>query len=172
MFNKFCRRLLRVIIYNSIIKGVISWFVVRNIYLVFTPVSGTELLNLQNFLSNESYKGVSGYMNNVTSVSHVRMGASCQEDQPGDWKVGTFNPTLSPTSGRERREVESISKDQWFNQPYLCNEATTKVQRMISRASRLVNSWRYKESSTSRERGHSMSFPHSLPCVSFPSGYS
>ena len=104
MFNKFCRRLLRVIIYNSIIKGVISWFIVRNIHLVFIPVSGTGLLNLRNFLSNESYKGVSGYMNNVTFGSHVRMGASCQENQPGDWKFGTFNPTLSPTSGRERRE--------------------------------------------------------------------
>jgi len=69
-------------------------------------------------------------------------------------------------------DVESISKDQRFNQPYLCNEADTKMQRKISRASRLVNSWRGKESSTSREHGSSMSFPQSLSYMSLASGYS
>ena len=35
---------------------IILWFIIRNIYLVFVPISGTELLNPWHFLKDESIK--------------------------------------------------------------------------------------------------------------------
>lgn len=39
---------------------------ITNIYLVFVPTSGTELLNAWNFLSDECDKGIFSYVNEVT----------------------------------------------------------------------------------------------------------
>lgn len=44
----------------------ILWFIIRNIYLVFIPVSGRELLNPWNFLNSETVEGVFCYVNEVT----------------------------------------------------------------------------------------------------------
>lgn len=42
-------------------------FIIRNIYFISIPISGTETLKLWNFLSEDSsYKGIFCYVNKVT----------------------------------------------------------------------------------------------------------
>ena len=53
-------------------------FIIRNIYLVFVPVSGTEVLNPLEFHSDESYQGVFCYVKEVTFGLHLMMGSGCQ----------------------------------------------------------------------------------------------
>lgn len=62
-------------------------------YLIFAPISGTELLNLRNFLSNESAKGVLYHVNEVNLGKNLRLRVGCQENQPCVWWVGTCSPT-------------------------------------------------------------------------------
>lgn len=51
-------------------------------YLIFVAISGTELVNLRNFLSNESAKGVLCHVNEVNFRKHLRLRVGCQENQP------------------------------------------------------------------------------------------
>lgn len=60
--------------------------------------------------------------------------------------VGTFSPFSSPNSEEERR-AESVTIGQLFHQSFLCNETSIKVKTEGNqRASRLVNTWRFRES--------------------------
>lgn len=66
-------------------EGVILWFMIRNIYLVFVPISSTELLKPWGFLEDENDQGISCYVNEMTFGMHLRMGAGYQGNQPV-WK--------------------------------------------------------------------------------------
>lgn len=57
---------------------------IRNTYLVFNLISGTELLKPWNILNEENLQGVFYYVNEVTLGIHLRMGAGCQENQSCD----------------------------------------------------------------------------------------
>ena len=50
-------------------------------YILFIPVSCTELLKPSEFLINENDKGVFCYISEVTFELHLRMGAGCQWNQ-------------------------------------------------------------------------------------------
>ena len=81
-----------------------------------SPLPGKELLKLLEFPE----------WSVVTLVLHLRMGASCQGNQPGKGLV-----------------VESIANGQWFPQSHLCSEASIKTQKdRVWRVSMLVNTWR------------------------------
>lgn len=80
-------------------------------YLVFVPFSGTELLKLREFISDESDKGVFCYVNEITYGFHLGMGPGCQEIQPCDWRVGNFSITF--LTSREGRGLEVEFNHQW-----------------------------------------------------------
>ena len=84
--------------------------------------------------------------------------------------------TLHPTSlrGETGWRLSSITKDKWFNQSCLHNEASIKTQKdRVWRSPRLVNMWRCGVSCGHRRRHRiSMLLPHTLPCASLPSGCS
>ena len=63
-------------------------------YLLFILVPYIEFLKLRG---EESDQGVFCYLSEVTFGKpqvHLRMGAGCQGDQPRDYRVGNFSPTL------------------------------------------------------------------------------
>lgn len=51
-------------LFATLLKAVI-WFI-TNLYLVFVPTSGIELLNAWNFLNDECDKGIFSHVNKVT----------------------------------------------------------------------------------------------------------
>ena len=51
---------------RATLPPVILWFIIRNIYVVFIPISGAELLKPLKFLGEESNQGVFCYVNEVT----------------------------------------------------------------------------------------------------------
>ena len=67
---------------QSLFHSVILWFILRNIYVVFIRVSGTEPLKSLE-LSVMRVTDVSCYVNEVTFGPHLRTEAGCQGNQPG-----------------------------------------------------------------------------------------
>ena len=92
-------------------------------------------------------------------------GVGCQGRQPCDWRIGTFSPTPLTSKEGEELEVELLGNGQWFNQSFLCNDASRKPQNYgVKRASRLVNTWRFGESSLLWWQRSAEAFPHPSPC--------
>ena len=74
----------------------------NNIYLIFIPSLGTELLKSLKF-PNQVIKGVFRYANEVKfgkSMGPIRMGAGCQGNAPCDRKVGISNGILLYSTGK------------------------------------------------------------------------
>lgn len=73
----------------------------NNIYLIFIPSLGTELLKSLKF-PNQVIKGVFRYANEVKfgkSMGPIRMGAGCQGKKASNQRVETFSllPGAPPT---------------------------------------------------------------------------
>lgn len=69
-------------------------FILRNAYLGFVPILGTELIKHLNFLDAEKDKCIL-LLHEVTFgklLGHLRMRADCQGNQPRCGRVGTFSP--------------------------------------------------------------------------------
>ena len=63
---------------STVSTPVILWLIKRNAYLVFVPISGTELLKLLKFPND---KDAFCYINEMTTGAYW---ADCQENQPCD----------------------------------------------------------------------------------------
>lgn len=61
-----------------------------NLYLVFIPVFGTEPLKTLGISQAIRAIKVSYCVNEVNLGPQLRMWVGCQENQPCDWRVGTF----------------------------------------------------------------------------------
>ena len=83
-------------------------------YISFSLVLAKSCKNPQNFLSEETGKGVLCYVNEVNfgkPLGHLRIGAGCQGNEPCDWKIGTFSPTLQEGSGAGEWTQSQMAKD-------------------------------------------------------------
>lgn len=70
------------------------WFKIQKIDLIAS--SGTDLLNHRNFLSSESYKGVFGYVNELSFEKHLgnpRKRAGCRG---GNHVIGGLELSFPP----------------------------------------------------------------------------
>ena len=73
-----------------------------------------------------------------------------------------------PSGRGEGLEVESIISGQWFNQSWLCNDASIKAQKdRVWRDFRSVNIQRFGECYSQREHEGSAPFPISCPMQLF-----
>ena len=71
-------------------------------------------------------------------------GAGHQRNQPRDWRVGTFSPTLLTSVGREGLEVEPIASISNLIKHFSMRNLPLKTPKdRVRRASRLVNMWKF-----------------------------
>ena len=147
------------------LTDVMLWFVIRNRYLIFVPVSGTELLKRLEFPKSWELKGVFFYIDEVTFIPPKDGG--CLSGKPlmrlEGWNFQS--PHTSPTSGEGRgMEVESISNGQWFNQSCLFIVASIKThENGIERFQVSERTWRCWESGT-RAKGTEALGPFPTTC--------
>ena len=117
---------------------VILWFIIRNPYVVFILISGTELLKLLGFPpSNERNKGIICHVNEMTVGKQLWIRADCQ-----------------PRKG-EGLEPESFTSSPWVHHSCLCHDAAAIPKER-------VNKWRSGESGTPGE-GMEPSCPFPIP---------
>ena len=112
------------------------WFII-NIYLLFVPVYGTELLKPLEFLKSDKgvcysqqtpFNHTQVQVKKVTFGKHQKMGAGCQEIQLCDWRAGTFNPgaLTSPWGGEKGwRLNKSLIANDLINCAYIMNPHKT-----------------------------------------------
>ena len=126
-------------------------FITRNIYLVFIPVSGTDLPKVLEFPKCwEWYK--------VTLREHMDRGWLPMK--PTMWLKG-LELSVWPLREGQGLGVQSITNVQWCNQSCLCNESSITTQKhRVEKDSRLVNIRRFGESDMPSE---GMEAPCSFP---------
>lgn len=125
---------------------VILWFIIRNPYVVFILISGTELLKLLGFPpSNERNKGIICHVNEVTVGKQLWVRADCQ-----------------PRKG-EGLEPESFTSSPWVHHSCLCHDAAANPQRKGEQME-IWGEWH-----TWRGHGTLLSFPHTSPYAYLPS---
>ena len=106
-------------------------------------------------------------VNELVFGKHLRMGTSCQENQPwrGDWRFQSLPWFLGR---REALEVDSVTSSQWCNQSCLSNEAPRKTQKEEPwRASRMEEENTFLCARPQTPRGQS-SFIQELTLCIFP----
>lgn len=125
-----------------------------NRYLVFITFLGLELPNPLEFPKWWEWQKCLS-IDQVTLGKPLRMGTGCLR------RVGLS--VSCPLTSREGSVAGGWIYYQWwwYNQPHLCNDASINPQKDgAQRASRLVDMWRFGESSV---LGESMEAPHPFP---------
>lgn len=152
---------------------VLLWFVVRNAVYIWSLSVFVAQRFKSLWMSWDAERSLCYVSEMISEVllGHLRMMGGCQEKQSCDCRVSTFGPTPGPWGSGEGQEVELIANGQWFNQAYLCDEASIKTQK-VSGASGSLSRWRFWESNELREHGSSMPFLQTLPYAPFPAGCS
>lgn len=146
--------------------------IIRNIYLVSVPISGTELLKCLEFSKWGKQQRCLCYVNEVTLETLLRMGADCQVEPDQEIRVWNFQfhpPASREGIGERGRSLSSVTNGQCFNQSCPCNEASINPQRgRVQRVFRLVNTWRYGDSVSPKEgRDTPCPFPYLVLGISF-----
>ena len=94
------------------LTSMILWFIIRNIFSVFVPIPGTELLKPSEFPKWRETLGVFCYVNEVTfgmPLGHLRMRAGCHRNQPCDYRIRTFSPTPDLQGGERSQRLSPIT---------------------------------------------------------------
>lgn len=87
------------------------WFIIRNLYLLIMPVSGTELLKPSEFLTVESYEDVFCHVNDWLSGQLLKLWARRTNHMTRGLELSA--PSIPRSLGKgEGLEVESISNGQ------------------------------------------------------------
>ena len=147
----------------------ILWFILRKIYLVLVPISGTELLKLLEFPKWWVIK-VSFVIYNklVSTTPSLLMRWFLEALKDGGWLPG--EPTMGLEGwnfqshppdlwGGERGwRLSSITNGQWFNQSWLCNETCIKTQK--DGFGELLGWW-----TPGNDKSERMDTPHPSTCL-------
>ena len=103
------------------------WFMKRNIYSVFIPVPGTELLKPLDFPVMRAIKMLFVNLRRLP-LGSAEDGAGCQKSQSYDYRLGISSCIpLNFQGGESRWRLNYITNGQWSNQSCLSKKKRKSV---------------------------------------------
>ena len=103
------------------------WFMKRNIYSVFIPVPGTELLKPLDFPVMRAIKMLFVNLRRLP-LGSAEDGAGCQKSQSYDYRLGISSCIpLNFQGGESRWRLNYITNGQWSNQSCLSEKKRKSV---------------------------------------------